>query len=79
MTHSYRVEKIFCNIITTDTAQKGKLNLIFEGEGIIDIDLVSLFPHDTWKNRPGGLRNDLVQKIADLKARLHSFSGWLYC
>jgi len=63
------------SIITTDTAQKGKLNLIIEGSGVIDIDLVSLFPHDTWKNRPGGLRNDLVQKIADLKPGFIRFPG----
>ena len=62
-------------ITATDTAQRGKLNLIFEGEGIIDIDMVSLFPQDTWKNRPGGLRNDLVQKIADLKPGFIRFPG----
>jgi len=62
-------------ITTTDTAQRGKLNLIFEGSGVIEIDIVSLFPHDTWKNRPGGLRNDLVQKIADLKPGFIRFPG----
>jgi len=51
------------------------LNLIFEGSGVIDIDIISLFPHDTWKNRPGGLRNDLVQKIADLKPGFIRFPG----
>jgi alpha-L-arabinofuranosidase len=63
------------SITTTDSTQKGKLNLVFEGEGVIDIDIVSLFPHDTWKNRPGGLRNDLVQKIADLKPGFIRFPG----
>ncbi|HEX6847573.1 MAG TPA: alpha-L-arabinofuranosidase C-terminal domain-containing protein [Chitinophagaceae bacterium] len=60
---------------TTDSARRGKLNLIFEGSGVIDIDMVSLFPHDTWKDRPGGLRNDLVQKIADLKPGFIRFPG----
>ncbi|HMK17796.1 MAG TPA: alpha-L-arabinofuranosidase C-terminal domain-containing protein [Chitinophagaceae bacterium] len=68
-------KKYSSSITTTDTAQKGKLNLIFEGSGVIDIDMVSLFPHDTWKNRPGGLRNDLVQKIADLKPGFIRFPG----
>jgi len=63
------------SITTNDTAQRGKLNLIFEGSGVIDIDIVSLFPHDTWKSRPGGLRNDLVQKIADLKPGFIRFPG----
>jgi alpha-N-arabinofuranosidase len=60
-------KKYSATITTNDTAQRGRLNLVFEGKGVIDIDMISLFPHDTWKNRPGGLRNDLVQKIADLK------------
>lgn len=63
------------SILTSDSAQKGKLNLIFEGTGVTDIDMVSLFPHDTWKSRPGGLRNDLVQKLADLKPGFIRFPG----
>jgi alpha-L-arabinofuranosidase len=43
--------------------------------GVIDIDMISLFPHDTWKGRPGGLRNDLVQKIAELKPGFVRFPG----
>jgi len=63
------------SIITTDSAQKGKLNIVFEGEGAIDIDVVSLFPHDTWKGRAGGLRNDIAQLIADLKPGFIRFPG----
>ena len=68
-------KKYSASITTTDSAQRGKLNLIFEGSGVIDIDVVSLFPRDTWKSRPGGLRNDLVQKIADLKPGFIRFPG----
>ena len=62
-------------ITPTDSAQKGKLNIVFEGEGAIDIDVVSLFPHDTWKGRSGGLRNDIAQLIADLKPGFIRFPG----
>lgn len=68
-------KKYSASITTSDSAQRGKLNLIFEGVGVIDIDMISLFPHDTWKGRPGGLRNDLVQKIADLKPGFIRFPG----
>jgi alpha-N-arabinofuranosidase len=68
-------KKYAVSFTTTDSAQSGRLNLVFEGEGVIDIDAVSLFPHDTWKNRPGGLRKDLVQKIADLKPGFVRFPG----
>ena len=68
-------KKYSASIKVIDSAQRGKLNLIFEGSGVIDIDIVSLFPHDTWKGRAGGLRNDLVQKIADLKPGFIRFPG----
>lgn len=62
-------------INSTDTAQRGKVNIVVEGTGVLDIDMVSLFPKDTWKQRPGGLRKDLVQKIADLQPGFIRFPG----
>ena len=59
----------------TATSSKGKLNVIFEGQGKIEIDMVSLFPADTWKHRPNGMRADLVQKLADLKPGFMRFPG----
>src|SRR6187399_1546847 len=46
---------------------KARLNIILEGKGTVDFDMVSLFPQKTWKNRPGGLRADMVQLLSDLK------------
>lgn len=60
---------------TTDTAFKGRLNLWFEGEGAIDVDKVSLFPKDTWKARPNGMRKDLVQLLYDMKPGFIRFPG----
>jgi alpha-L-arabinofuranosidase len=60
---------------TTDTAIKGRLNILFEGKGTMDADMISLFPQDTWKNRPNGLRADLVQMLADLKPGFVRFPG----
>lgn len=68
-------KKYTASFTSADSAQRGRLNLVFEGTGIIDIDVISLFPRDTWKNRPGGLRKDLVQKIADLKPGFIRFPG----
>ncbi|MCX6237307.1 MAG: alpha-L-arabinofuranosidase [Bacteroidia bacterium] len=59
----------------TATEPKGKLNIWFEGKGSLDLDMISLFPDDTWKNRPGGLRADLVQLLADLKPGFLRFPG----
>ncbi len=60
---------------STKTDPKATLNIIFEGEGVIDIDMVSLFPSDTWKKRAGGLRADLVQMLFDMKPGFLRFPG----
>lgn len=57
------------------TDLKAHINIWFEGQGTIDVDMISLFPGDTWKKRPGGLRADLVQLLADLKPGFLRFPG----
>jgi alpha-N-arabinofuranosidase len=58
-----------------ETAKKAQLRLRFEGKGSIDIDMVSLFPQDTWKGRKKGLRKDLVGLIKDLNPGFLRFPG----
>lgn len=57
------------------TDEKAKLNVWFETKSVVDVDMISLFPKDTWKNRQGGLRADLVQLLADLKPGFIRFPG----
>ncbi|WDF61799.1 alpha-L-arabinofuranosidase C-terminal domain-containing protein [Flavobacterium sp. KACC 22758] len=57
------------------TEAKAKLKITFEGNGTIDLDMVSLFPEDTWKNRKNGLRKDLVQLLYDVKPGFLRFPG----
>jgi alpha-N-arabinofuranosidase len=59
----------------TKTQAKAKLRLSFSGKSTIEIDMVSLFPEHTWKNRKNGLRADLVQKLADMKPGFLRFPG----
>ena len=68
-------EKEAISFNATDTASKGKLNIWFEGSGIVDLDMISLFPSDTWKNRPGGMRADMIQLLADMKPGFIRFPG----
>jgi alpha-L-arabinofuranosidase len=60
---------------STDTAWKGKLKISFEGVGALDLDMISLFPSDTWKNRHGGMRSDMVQLLSDMKPGFIRFPG----
>jgi alpha-L-arabinofuranosidase len=60
------------------TSGKARLNLLIDGQGKpvkIDVDLISLYPKETWKNRPNGLRADLVQLLSDLKPGFLRFPG----
>jgi alpha-L-arabinofuranosidase len=63
------------SITATATVDKARLNIWFEGEGVIDLDMVSLFPSNTWKGRKGGLRADMVQLLADMKPGFLRFPG----
>jgi alpha-L-arabinofuranosidase len=57
------------------TDPKAHLEIIMKGAGQVDLDLVSVFPKHTWKDRPGGLRADMVQMLADLKPGFMRFPG----
>jgi alpha-L-arabinofuranosidase len=68
-------EKYESGFVATKTDLKASLRIWFEGTGTIDIDMVSLFPGDTWKGRQNGLRADLVQLLADMKPGFIRFPG----
>ncbi len=62
--------------LTADrTFEKARFRMRFEGITVTDIDMVSLFPSDTWMGREKGLRQDLVQKLADLNPGFLRFPG----
>ncbi len=49
--------------------------LLAHETGGVAFDMVSLFPTDTFKGRPNGLRRDLAQVIADMKPKFMRFPG----
>lgn len=67
--------KLATSFTATETEIKGQFRFWLEGTGILDMDMISLFPSDTWKNRPGGLRADMVQMLADMKPGFIRFPG----
>lgn len=68
-------QKSSVSFTSDKTEPKAKLNIWFEGKGEIDLDMISLFPSDTWKGRKNGLRADMVQVLADLKPGFIRFPG----
>ena len=59
----------------TQTEAKAQLKITFEGNGTIDLDMISLFPEDTWKNRKNGMRKDIVQLLYNMKPGFLRFPG----
>jgi alpha-L-arabinofuranosidase len=68
-------KKITVSFNANSTVAKASMNIWFEGDGAIDLDMISLFPKDTWKGRPGGMRADMIQLLADMKPGFIRFPG----
>jgi len=62
-------------IVPKETQASGRLAVFLEGPGAIDVDVVSLFPVETYKNRPGGLRKDLGELLQDMHPGFIRFPG----
>ena len=59
---------------TADACGKFYLKPLTAGAPVA-VDMVSLFPQDTFKGRKNGLRKDLAQVLADLKPQFVRFPG----
>lgn len=63
--------------ILTATASNDTASLVIlaKTNGKLAMDMISLFPEKTFKNRPNGLRADLAQMLADVKPGFIRFPG----
>lgn len=68
-------KKYNTQLTASKTVAKAKLKITFEGKGVVNIDMVSIFPKDTWKGRANGLRKDMVQRLYDLNPGFLRFPG----
>lgn len=62
-------------LVPTATDRAARLALWMDQPGTIRLDMVSLFPANTFKQRPNGLRADLAQMLSDLKPAFVRFPG----
>lgn len=67
--------RLEATIKATASDPEAELAVIPEEAGSYAIDMLSLFPYDTFKGRENGLRRDLAQAIADLHPRFVRFPG----
>jgi alpha-L-arabinofuranosidase len=59
----------------TATDYKARLAIVPLKPAHVGLDMISLFPQETFKNRRNGLRRDLAQVIADLRPKFVRFPG----
>ena len=62
-------------LVANADVRAGVLSLEPKLTGTVHLDMVSLFPQNTFKGRKNGLRADLAQTIADLHPRFMRFPG----
>ncbi|MEX6689773.1 alpha-L-arabinofuranosidase C-terminal domain-containing protein [Danxiaibacter flavus] len=62
-------------LVANADVNNGRLEIKPLSAGRIAIDMVSLFPEKTFKNRKNGMREDLAQTIADIHPRFIRFPG----
>lgn len=62
-------------LVARSGSKNAALEVLLQQEGRADIDMVSLFPEQTFNNRRNGLRADLAQALADLKPAFVRFPG----
>jgi len=74
-TQSKDWKKYNATINITQSSDTADLVFLATGKGKVAIDMVSLFPEKTFKNRPNGLRADLAQTVADLQPKFMRFPG----
>ncbi|BCX49832.1 alpha-N-arabinofuranosidase [Haloferula helveola] len=67
--------KFDTEIFSRLTSDVGRLIVSTPGQGTLHLDMVSLFPQDTWKARKGGLRKDLVETLQNLNPKFMRFPG----
>jgi len=67
---AYRAE-----ITANCSADAGRFRLVSNTRGGVALDMISLFPTDTYKHRKNGLRKDLAETIEALHPRFVRFPG----
>jgi len=57
------------------TMNKAQLRIYLSGKNTVDLEHISLFPVNTFKNRKNGMRRDIAQALADVHPGVLRFPG----
>ena len=59
----------------SETVTNGQLVVLLDAAGTVDLDLVSLYPQETFNGRKNGLRPDLMRLLKEMKPATLRFPG----
>ncbi|MDO4563699.1 MAG: alpha-L-arabinofuranosidase C-terminal domain-containing protein [Clostridia bacterium] len=62
-------------LTATESVNDAKLYITLENDASVDIDMCSLFPQKTFRNRRNGLRADMAQALYDMRPGFLRFPG----
>jgi len=68
-------KKYAVTLMANRDVSDARLEVVPQAIGSVALDMLSLFPQQTFKNRKNGLRADLAQAIADIQPRFMRFPG----
>lgn len=72
---TYEWKKYKHTFTATKSTDKAMLTITTDTSAVFWLDVVSLFPQNTWKGRPNGLRPELMELIAELNPSFVRFPG----
>ncbi|MDR1880013.1 MAG: glycoside hydrolase, partial [Tannerellaceae bacterium] len=75
VTPTFEWERYHHTFTAIEDADSALLTFTADSSSFFWLDVVSLFPEKTWRNRPNGLRADLMEAIAALNPAFIRFPG----
>lgn len=75
ITHDGQWNDIKKTLMAVGSDAKATLILEFDAPGTVWVDYVSLFPENTFNNRPNGLRRDVAEMLVGLKPAFFRWPG----
>lgn len=68
-------KKYTATLTSDSTDAEALLMVVSKSQGVFNLDMISLFPANTFHNRVNGLRVDLAEAIGNLKPKFMRFPG----
>ncbi|WP_283680453.1 alpha-L-arabinofuranosidase C-terminal domain-containing protein [Lentilactobacillus sp. Marseille-Q4993] len=68
-------QKYQCQLIATASTSQGRIKIIIPKNTDISLDMVSLFPVDTFKHRKNGVRKDIADLLFEMHPKFLRFPG----